>query len=166
SQAPCGAQLRGYAPARVLFPAPAAGYNRANPSSTDRAEGPFSDGSGAMDPDDVNRPLNRISTLWTVVCQAHDGSAAEASSAQQLLLRRYAGAVHRYLLGPLRDPDAAGELSREFALRFIRGDFRGAAPARGRFRDFVKGVLSPLIADPHRRLRARPQPLPDDLAPA
>jgi hypothetical protein len=47
----------------------------------------------------------------------------------------YHRAVHRYLLGALRDEDAAEELFQEFALRFVRGDFRWADRGRGRFRD-------------------------------
>ena len=69
---------------------------------------------------------------------------------------RYAGAVHRYLLAALRDPEAAEELDQEFAVRFLRGDFHRADPARGRFRDFVKRALRNLMID-HRRAR-RPGP--------
>jgi RNA polymerase sigma-70 factor (ECF subfamily) len=69
---------------------------------------------------------------------------------------RYAQAVHRYLVGALRDAGAAEELTQEFALRFLRGDLRGADRQRGRFRDFVKGVLFHLIADHYRRQRAQP----------
>jgi RNA polymerase sigma-70 factor (ECF subfamily) len=106
--------------------------------------------------------LSRISTLWTIVANAKGGPAEAASAAQQELMRRYSRAVYRYLLGALRDSDAADELAQEFALRFLRGDCRRADPARGRFRDFVKGILAHLIADYYRRRRALPQPLPPD----
>jgi RNA polymerase sigma-70 factor (ECF subfamily) len=105
-----------------------------------------------MQPADSNRPLDGISTLWSVVSRAHGGATEEVSAAQQELLMRYGGAIHRYLLGALRDPDAADELAQEFALRFVRGDFRNVDPAHGRFRDFIKAVLIHLIADHHRRL--------------
>jgi RNA polymerase sigma factor (sigma-70 family) len=114
-----------------------------------------------MDPKDVNRPLNHISTLWTVVCRAHDGPADAVGAAQQQLMQRYRGAVYRYLLAAVRDADAAEDLAQEFALRFIQGKLRRANPAQGRFRDYLKGVLVHLIADYHRRRRA-PLPLPDD----
>lgn len=114
-----------------------------------------------MNSDEARLSLNNISTLWTVVCEAHGGSMAGASTAQSELLQRYSRAVHRYLLGALRDAEAAEELSQEFALRFIRGDFRRADPQRGRFRDFVKGVLSHLVAD-HYRKKARAHALPED----
>ena len=66
---------------------------------------------------------------------------------------RYAGAVHRYLLKALKDPDAADELDQEFALRFLRGDFRNCDPKRGRFRDYVKRAVQNLINDHYRRKR-------------
>jgi RNA polymerase sigma-70 factor (ECF subfamily) len=113
-----------------------------------------------MSSEDIDRPLNRISTLWSVVCQAHDGPPEEVSAAQSELLCRYRLAIHRYLLGALRDPEAADELGQEFALRVIRGDFRTADPQRGRFRDFLKGVLSHLIADHYRRRGRSPAVTP------
>jgi RNA polymerase sigma factor (sigma-70 family) len=104
--------------------------------------------------------LSRISTLWTVVAHAKEGPAEAVSAAQQELLHRYHGAVYRYLLGALRDADAADELAQEFALRFLRGDFGGVDRQRGRFRDFLKGVLSHLIADYYRRQRTVAKSLP------
>src|SRR5207244_8784969 len=112
-----------------------------------------------MDQEEFNQRLSRISTLWTVVLQAHQGSAEAVTKAQQLLMQRYSGAVYRYLLGAVRDPDVAADLSQEFALRFVRGDFRRAAPERGRFRDYVKIALVHLVDDYYRSRRARPRQL-------
>src|SRR5262245_61954396 len=95
--------------------------------------------------------LSRISTLWTLVNQAHRGAPDVVGSAQQRLLEHYGGAVHRYLLGGLRDPEAADELFQEFAVRFLRGDFQNADRGRGRFRDYVKTSLFHLVADYQRR---------------
>jgi RNA polymerase sigma-70 factor (ECF subfamily) len=113
-----------------------------------------------MDDSDPDRPLNRISTLWTLVCQAQAGPPDAAGAAQRQLLERYRGAVYRYLLAAVREADAAEDLAQEFALRFIQGKLGGADPALGRFRDYLKGVLAHLIADHHRR-RPWPLPLPD-----
>jgi RNA polymerase sigma-70 factor (ECF subfamily) len=107
-----------------------------------------------------DQKLSSITTLWTVVCQAHGGSPEGTAAARRDLMERYGAAVHRYLLGALRDADAAEELAQEFALRFLRGDLRGADSRRGRFRDFVKGVLFHLVADHYRRQKGRPQPMP------
>jgi DNA-directed RNA polymerase specialized sigma24 family protein len=104
--------------------------------------------------------LSRISTMWTMVFQAHGSEADEASAALAGLTQRYAGVVYRYLLGAVRDPDTAAELSQEFALRVLQGAFRRADPGRGRFRDYLKTALIHLVND-HRSLqRARPRNLP------
>jgi RNA polymerase sigma-70 factor (ECF subfamily) len=120
-----------------------------------------------MDDASLGHRLNSIATLWTLVCQAHDGSTAAMKSAQEQLLERYEGAIRRYLLGALRNEDTAEELFQEFAYRFVHGDLRGADRERGRFRDFVKGVLFHLIADFHNRQKKRPLALsPDQPEPA
>ena len=100
---------------------------------------------------EFNDRLSRISTLWTDVFAAHKGHDKESAAAQGRLLQRYCGAIYRYLRAALRDPDAADELSQEFALRFIRGDFKRADPGKGRFRDYVKTALFHLIASYQRR---------------
>jgi RNA polymerase sigma-70 factor (ECF subfamily) len=111
-----------------------------------------------MDPSPQGAPhLSEIATLWTVVHQAHHGSTEVVGRAQQELMERYSGSVYRYLLGALRDRDAADDLFQEFALRFLRGDFKNANPERGRFRDFVKTALFHLIVDHQNRRKARPQ---------
>src|SRR5262249_25040382 len=78
------------------------------------------------------------------------------------LLDRYLTAVRRYLLGAVRDVEAADELLQEFAVRFMRGDLHRADPTRGRFRDFVKGVLFHLVADHYRQQKRAPAGLPDE----
>jgi hypothetical protein len=114
---------------------------------------------------DDGKRLSEISTQWKLVRQAHSGRPAEASQAQLRLLLRYGAAVNRYLLGALRDADAAEELGQEFAYRFIRGDFQGADPARGRFRDYLKAVLVRMVAQYHQAQRNQ-LPLVPALVPA
>ncbi len=113
-----------------------------------------------MDPNDRAEHFNQISTAWSVVARARQGPAGAVLAARRELLDRYGGAVRRYLLGALRQPDAAEELFQEFALRLLRGELRGADPGRGRFRDFVKGVLFHLMADHYNQEQRRPGPLP------
>jgi RNA polymerase sigma factor (sigma-70 family) len=106
--------------------------------------------------------LNEISTLWSTVLKANRVTAEVARQAQRRLLQRYGGAVRRYLLGALRDQDAADDVFQEFSLLLVTGDLRGADRQRGRFRDFVKGVLFHLIAQHHRKRRRQPHSLPSD----
>ena len=113
--------------------------------------------------DDLNQRLSCISTLWSVVCLAHH-EAGGATAAQERLLERYGGAVRRYLRAAVRDADAAEELFQEFAVRFLEGRLRRADPQRGRFRDFVKGVLRHMVADYHKGRTRRLAPLPADYA--
>src|SRR5437868_15542112 len=94
----------------------------------------------AVIPDD-NQRLSRINTLWTVVRKAHESHPIAAGEAQRVMMERYCTAVHRYLLGALRNQDAADDLFQEFALRFLRGDFARADATRGRFRDYLRTVL-------------------------
>jgi RNA polymerase sigma-70 factor (ECF subfamily) len=113
---------------------------------------------------EIQHRLSRISTCWSLVAQAHEGEGDTVSVARRELMQRYIGAVYRYLLGALRDADAAEELCQEFALRFVRGAFRAADPECGRFRDFVKTAVYHLIVDHHRRRQRQPGPLPADSA--
>jgi len=106
--------------------------------------------------------LSKISTSWTVLNQAHRGSADAAASAQQWIMHRYGGAVHRYLLAALRDPHAADDLAQEFALALVRGDFHQVQVERGRFRDYVKTVLFHLVGRYRKRLVARKESLSPD----
>ncbi len=106
--------------------------------------------------------LSQISTLWSVWRRAHGGPADGVREAQCRLLDRYGGAIRRYLQGAVRDPEAAEELFQEFALRLLRGSLQGADPDRGRFRDFVKGVIFHLIADHRKRRLREPRNLPAD----
>jgi RNA polymerase sigma-70 factor (ECF subfamily) len=116
-----------------------------------------------MDDDELH--LSRIQTAWSMVRQAH-GDHTAVQSAQQALLDRYGGAVRRYALAALRDEDAADEVWQEFALRFVRGDFGGADPQRGRFRAFVKTIVYRLIVDYQRRRKRqfREGPMHSNLA--
>ena len=105
-----------------------------------------------MEDDELH--LSRIQTAWSMVHRAH-GDHTALPLAQQALLDRYGGAVRRYALAALRNEDAADEVFQEFALRFVRGDFKTADPERGRFRAFVKTSVYRLIVDYQRRQKKR-----------
>ena len=107
--------------------------------------------------------LSRIETHWTAVFQAHGSTADGARDARHQLMSRYGGAAYRYLLGAVRDPDVASDLCQEFAVRFLRGDFRRADPEKGRFRDFVKTSLFHLIVDYQKKKRHQPREFSSEL---
>jgi RNA polymerase sigma-70 factor (ECF subfamily) len=109
--------------------------------------------------DPIDQRLSQILTTWTLLHQAHEGSAEAAEEAKRRLLLRYGAPAYRYLLAAVRDEEAAEELFQEFALRFVRGDFHRADPGRGRFRQFLKTALINLVID-HRKRSARRAPVP------
>lgn len=97
--------------------------------------------------------LSRLSTQWTLLARAHQrADPAAAREAQAELLVRYHAAAYRYLARVVGDAAAAEELCQEFAYRFVRGDFRGARPDKGRFRDYVKTALVRMAGE-YRRAR-------------
>nr|WP_303652771.1 sigma-70 family RNA polymerase sigma factor [Paludisphaera mucosa] len=64
---------------------------------------------------------------------------------------RYSGAVHRYLLKVVGDPDVARDLNQEFSVKFLEGKFRQFDPSRGRFRDYLKRAVHNLMVDHFRK---------------
>jgi RNA polymerase sigma-70 factor (ECF subfamily) len=108
-----------------------------------------------MDQPQAELHLSQIETHWTEISQAHRGQADAAAVARAELVGRYVGAVHRYLVAATGDVETASDLTQEFALRILRGDFQSADPARGRFRDFLKRSVRNLMLEHYRRCRAR-----------
>ncbi len=98
--------------------------------------------------------LSQIRTNWSQLFAATQPSSEATTAAQRELLLNYSGAVFRYLLGALRNEHAAADLAQDFAVRFLRGDFRNVAPEKGRFRDFLKRTLSNLVNDHFRKQKA------------
>ena len=92
-------------------------------------------------PSDGSR-LDAIPTLWSVVRGAHAaGAPASAVAARQALVLRYAKAIRRYVGGVVRCESDADELAQEVVVKLMTGDFGGADPDRGRFRDLLKAAV-------------------------
>jgi RNA polymerase sigma-70 factor (ECF subfamily) len=112
--------------------------------------------------EELNERLSAISTVWSDLTQLHEGPEGARAAAQDRLYRRYRQAAYRYLLAALRDPHAAEDLTQEFALCLVRGDFHNADQERGRFRYYVKAVLSNLVRRYRQQGRKDALPLPAD----
>lgn len=111
-----------------------------------------------------NDRLSAVTTCWQQIQAAIDAAnLPEGRLALWQLLERYGGAVERYLLGAVRNEEVAQELAQEFAVAFLKGAFKGADPNRGRFRDFVKGIIQHLIANHYRKGKKFPGHLPTAL---
>jgi DNA-directed RNA polymerase specialized sigma24 family protein len=102
--------------------------------------------------------LSQITTQWTLIFEGCRGPDA-VKAAQAEVLRRYCGAIYRYAYRVLGDEDLTDEACQEFAYRFVRGDFRHADPAKGRFRDYVKTAVIHLLNE-FRRRQNQKQALP------
>jgi len=100
---------------------------------------------------DSNAKLSELQTQTTLLYEAQHGSPEEADLAKQLLMLRYSGAVHRYLLKAVGDAEVAKDLNQEFSLRFLEGRFRHFDRTRGRFRDYLKRSLHNLMVDHYRK---------------
>jgi RNA polymerase sigma-70 factor (ECF subfamily) len=117
-----------------------------------------------MDQAGIDRRLNQISTVWTLVRRAHSDDSTERLQAQVVLLERYQRAIYRFLLQSVHyDADGADELFQDFALRFSRGDFQAVDPSRGRFRDYLKTVLINQVIN-HLRQRGKLRHLDSSIA--
>jgi RNA polymerase sigma-70 factor (ECF subfamily) len=114
--------------------------------------------------EDLDARLSAIETRWTVFFNAHGSQENVRLAAQKQLLLRYYGAAFRYLLGTVGNAQAAEELSQEFAVLFLRGDFHRVNPQRGRFRDFLRVSLRHLAQDYWREQKKALPPLPVDPA--
>ncbi|MBL8819174.1 MAG: sigma-70 family RNA polymerase sigma factor [Planctomyces sp.] len=90
--------------------------------------------------------IEAIQTRWSLIRNAHlSGKPETAEEARRLLVMRYAPAIRRYLGGILRNDEDADEVAQDVMLRLMRGDFAGADPGRGRFRDLLKTALRNMV---------------------
>jgi DNA-directed RNA polymerase specialized sigma24 family protein len=101
--------------------------------------------------------LSQIQTCWQDVWGAQGNqSRSSLSQARWALLERYGNAASRYLLGAMRNVDQAQEMAQEFALLFLQGACDGADPYKGRFRDYLKGILRNLVRQHYRKQNRMP----------
>lgn len=93
--------------------------------------------------DEATLHLGNIQTQWSLVRQAHQASivGASASTARNALVMRYASAIRRFVELVVRNPELADELAQDAIVRLLKGDFAGADPQRGRFRDLLKTAI-------------------------
>lgn len=92
---------------------------------------------------EISLDLGKIQTQWSLVRRAHENafSMNTANVARNALVLRYAGSIHRFVQIVVRDPELAEELAQDAIVRLLKGDFAGADPHRGRFRDLLKTAI-------------------------
>jgi RNA polymerase sigma-70 factor (ECF subfamily) len=94
-------------------------------------------------------------TDWALLQLAHAAIPDSSRDAWKRLFMQYDEPVRRFLRHLVRNDDASDELYQEFWLRFLRGDFAGARPERGRFRNLLRTAMSNLVVDYFRRRKRR-----------
>ncbi len=104
--------------------------------------------------DNEEQHLSQINTMWSTLIKAHGSGGDERKDALSRLVERYHRPIYRYLVAVLGDRAAADEVSQEFALHLVQGDYQHADPTKGRFRQYLKTVLLHLVAH-HRRRQLR-----------
>lgn len=125
-----------------------------------KVEGKIICGKSCSDTDDVARlkskpdqfdlRLEAIETQWSLVRKAHHATAttsfrSDSAKAKEALVLRYSTAIRRFVAAIVRDETDADELAQEVVLRLLQGDFAGANPDRGRFRDLLKTAIRNMV---------------------
>ena len=102
----------------------------------------------AMKQSDESDPaprLDGIETQWSLVQRAHQGTIVSGNDARQALVMRYSPAIRSYVKAMTRDDEEADEISQDVVVRLLQGDFAGADPQRGRFRDLLKVAVRNMV---------------------
>lgn len=99
-----------------------------------------------MDSEDEFLPrLDGIETQWSLLVRAHQGTIASGNEARRALVLRYAPAIRAYIHAITRNEQDTDEISQDAVVRLLQGDFAGADPQRGRFRDLLKVAVRNMV---------------------
>jgi RNA polymerase sigma factor (sigma-70 family) len=94
-------------------------------------------------------------TRWSMVQRAHGRLPGDGSAARQYLVMRYAPAIRRYVFALTRCQDKADDMTQDVIVRLLRGDFAGADPTLGRFRDLLKTAIRNMTRNVWRQEKSR-----------
>ena len=106
-------------------------------------------------PSERQSRLDAISTCWTLFRQAHGAATASAGEARNALVLRYLPAIRRYVGAIVQHGQEADDLAQDVAVRLLAGDFAGADPDRGRFRDLLKVAIRNMVRSRWQRQKTR-----------
>ncbi|WP_417848882.1 RNA polymerase sigma factor [Thalassoglobus sp.] len=94
--------------------------------------------------DDADQFVSRFDaqpTRWSMIQKAHGQSLTGGEEARKYLVMRYSPAIRRYVRAITKDEDQADEIAQDVMVRLLQGDFAGADPQKGRFRDLLKVAI-------------------------
>lgn len=89
--------------------------------------------------------IEAIETQWSMVLRAHHESINTADDAKKHLVMRYSSAIRGYIQAITKNDDDVDEISQDVFVRIMKGDFAGADPNRGRFRDLLKVAVRNMV---------------------
>jgi len=89
--------------------------------------------------------LDQIETQWSLLRLAHEPVSVGNVAARQRVLLKYNKAIRSYVGALMQDDNSADEVSQDILVRLLQGNFAGADPARGRFRDFLKVAVRNIV---------------------
>jgi RNA polymerase sigma factor (sigma-70 family) len=90
--------------------------------------------------------IEQMHTQWSLIRRALTvGTPESADEARQQLVMHYAPAVRKYVGTILRHTQDAQEQAHDVVVRLLRGDFAGADPNQGRFRDLLKTAIRNMV---------------------
>ena len=96
---------------------------------------------------EVSLNLGNIQTQWSMIRDAHRSKATlnSAAYARETLVMRYASAIRNFVKVVVRDDHLVDEIAQDALVRLLKGDFSGADPNRGRFRDLLKTAIRNMV---------------------
>ena len=98
--------------------------------------------------------LENVQTRWSLLRAASlDGSSA--IELRQALVLRYVVPIRSYIAAIVQDENAADEIAQDAIVRLLQGDFAGADPDRGRFRDLLKTALRNMVKTHWKKAKVR-----------
>jgi len=106
-------------------------------------------------PGDEPSRLEAISTRWSLLRRAHGESITSAGEARSAIVLRYLPAIRRYIGALLQSDQDVDDVTHDVVVRLLSGDFAGADPARGRFRDLLKTAIRNMVRNRWAREKRR-----------
>lgn len=93
-----------------------------------------------------------VTTRWTLVLQAGEGSSPETTAALETLCRAYWYPLYAFVRASGKSHDDAVDLTQEFFAQLLEKKWLADAdPARGRFRTFLLATMKHFLANEWRR---------------
>jgi len=89
--------------------------------------------------------LVMIETQWSLLRKAHQASLVTGNEARSTLVMRYSTAIRSYVRAMTGNDQDADEIAQDTVVRLLKGDFAGANPERGRFRDLLKVAVRNMV---------------------